>query len=182
MDKSSFWIAGHLEEVSWIQQPYIRGVVLSQLLLLIEARVDTENWLIFLRDDFASMLLWSSGQSSWLQIQKSRFNSRRYQIFWVVGLERASLSLVSTIEELLERKSSGSSLESREYGHRDPSHWPQRLALTSPTSGSRSVGIVRSRTQATEIFKLSILYLLQQCLFLLNVVFCFKIWLFIMNI
>jgi hypothetical protein len=28
--------------------------------------------------------------------------------------------------------------------------YPQELALTSPTSGGRSVGIVRSRTQATE--------------------------------
>jgi hypothetical protein len=27
--------------------------------------------------------------------------------------------------------------------------YPQKLALTSPTSGGRSVGIVRSRTQAT---------------------------------
>jgi hypothetical protein len=43
--------------------------------------------------------LWSSAQSSWLQIQGSGFDSRRYQIFWeVVGLERGplSLSLVST--------------------------------------------------------------------------------------
>jgi hypothetical protein len=33
------------------------------------------------------------------------FDSRRYQIFWeVVGLERGALSLVSTIEELLDRK------------------------------------------------------------------------------
>jgi hypothetical protein len=39
----------------------------------------------------------------------------------VVGLERGPLSLVSTIEELLERKSSGSGLENREYGCRDPS-------------------------------------------------------------
>jgi hypothetical protein len=38
-----------------------------------------------------------------------------------VGLERVPLSLVSTIEGLLERKSSGSCLESREYGRRDPS-------------------------------------------------------------
>jgi hypothetical protein len=30
-----------------------------------------------------------------------------------------SLSLMSTIEELLERKSSGSALENQEYGHRD---------------------------------------------------------------
>jgi hypothetical protein len=53
--------------------------------------------------------LWSSGQSSWLHIQRSGLDSRRYQIFWgVVGLEWGPLSLVSTIEELLGRKSSGS--------------------------------------------------------------------------
>jgi hypothetical protein len=47
------------------------------------------------------------------------FDSRRYQIFWeVVGLERGPLSLVITIEELLERKSRGSGLKSREYGLR----------------------------------------------------------------
>jgi hypothetical protein len=74
-----------------------------------------------------------------------------------VGLERGPLSLVITIEELLGRKSSGSGLESREYGHGDPSHWPrdilypQKLVLTSSTSGGSSVGIVRSRTQATEL-------------------------------
>jgi len=28
--------------------------------------------------------------------------------------------------------------------------YPQKLALTSPTGGSRSVGIVRVRTKATE--------------------------------
>jgi hypothetical protein len=38
-----------------------------------------------------------------------------------VGLEWGPLSLVSTIEELLEIKSSGSGLEIREYGPRDPS-------------------------------------------------------------
>jgi hypothetical protein len=57
--------------------------------------------------------LWSSGQSSWLWIQRSQV----YQIFReVVGLERDALSLVSTTEELLGRKSSGSGLESQEYG------------------------------------------------------------------
>jgi hypothetical protein len=39
----------------------------------------------------------------------------------VVGLERGPLSLVSTTEELLDIKSSGSCLENREYGCRDPS-------------------------------------------------------------
>jgi hypothetical protein len=42
-----------------------------------------------------------------------------------VGLERGPLSLVSTIEELLQGKSSDSSLEIREYGRRDPSRWPR---------------------------------------------------------
>jgi hypothetical protein len=37
-----------------------------------------------------------------------------------VALERGPLSLVSTIEELLGRNSSGSGLENREYGHVDP--------------------------------------------------------------
>jgi hypothetical protein len=73
-----------------------------------------------------------------------------------VGLERGPVSLMSTNEQLLGRNSSGSGLESREYGRRDryadhvePSI-SKMLALISPTSGGRSVGIVRSRTQATE--------------------------------
>jgi hypothetical protein len=36
-----------------------------------------------------------------------------------VSLEWGPLSLVSTTEELLERKLSGSGLEDREYGRRD---------------------------------------------------------------
>jgi hypothetical protein len=89
-------------------------------------------------------------------MQRSGFCSRRYQIFWVVGLEQGPLSLVSTVEELLERKSRGSGLEIREYGRMDPSRWPRctlyplKLALISPASCGLSVGIVRSRTQATE--------------------------------
>jgi hypothetical protein len=73
-----------------------------------------------------------------------------------MGLERGPLSLVSANEELLEKKSSGSDLENRDYGDRDPSRWPrgilyaQKLALPKPTSCGRSIGIVRSRTQATE--------------------------------
>jgi hypothetical protein len=45
--------------------------------------------------------LWSSGQRSWLQIQRSGFDSLRYQISRVVDLGRGPLSLVSTTEELL---------------------------------------------------------------------------------
>jgi hypothetical protein len=100
--------------------------------------------------------LWSSGQSSCLQIQRSGFDSRHYQIFWeIVVLERGPLSLVSTIEVLLQSKSSGSGLDNRDYGRRDPSLkpsgalYPWKLALTSLTSSGLWVGIVRSRTQVT---------------------------------
>jgi hypothetical protein len=51
----------------------------------------------------------------------SGFDSRHYQVFReVVGLGRNSHSLVNTTEELLGRSSSGSGLESREYGFGDP--------------------------------------------------------------
>jgi hypothetical protein len=121
------------------------------------------NWIYVCYVGKSRPPLWSSGQSSWLQIQRTGFDSLRYQIFWeVLGIERAPLSLVSTTEELLERKSSGSGLGNRDYSHRGSAAlttWhplslslslpPQKLALTSPTSGGRSVGIVRSRTQDT---------------------------------
>jgi hypothetical protein len=104
-----------------------------------------------------------NSQSFRLQIQRSGFDSRQYQIFWeVVGLERGSFSLVSTTEELLGRKRSGSGLETREYVHRDPLCWPRntlypkKLALTSPTSGGRSARIVRSPTQTTEFVYTSV--------------------------
>jgi hypothetical protein len=69
--------------------------------------------------------------------------------FFEVGLERGPPSLMSTIEELLGRESGG-------FGRKDPSRWPrgtlysQKLVLTSLTSGGCSIGIVHSRTQATE--------------------------------
>jgi hypothetical protein len=64
-----------------------------------------------------------------------------------VGLEWGPLSPVSTIEEeLLERKSRGSFLEDRPCS----TLYPQKLALTSSTGGSSSVGIFRSWAKATE--------------------------------
>jgi hypothetical protein len=98
-------------------------------------------------------------------MQRSGFDSLLYQIFWgVVGLERGPPSLVSTIEELLGRKSTGSGLDNRENGRNDPTRWlrgilyPLKLALSSPTRGCRSVGIVRSRAQVTEFFNVIIKY------------------------
>jgi hypothetical protein len=95
------------------------------------------------------LLLWSSDQSSWLQIQRSRFDSRHYHVAReVVGQDWGPFSLVSKIEELLERKSSSSGLDHWEYSRRDLLRWscgtldPQKLALTSPTNSGCSVGIV----------------------------------------
>jgi hypothetical protein len=51
-----------------------------------------------------------------------------------------------------------SGIESREYGRGNLLPWPrdtffpQKLALTLPASDGRSVGIVLSRTNATEFF------------------------------
>jgi hypothetical protein len=62
-----------------------------------------------------------------------------------MSLERGPLSLVSTIEELLGRKSSSSCLKSREYGRMGSvslTTWhllSEKLALTSSTSGGRSI-------------------------------------------
>ena len=57
----------------------------------------------------------------------------------------------------MNEKSSGSTSRkqrSTAVGTRCADHvtplYPQKLALTSPTGGGRSVGIVRSRTKATE--------------------------------
>jgi hypothetical protein len=86
------------------------------------------------------------------------FDSRRCQIFWeVMGLEMGPLSLVRLIEELLEWKSSGSGQEKRIKGRADPLRrprdilYPQKLATTSPTRGSRSVGIVRLQTKGNGV-------------------------------
>jgi hypothetical protein len=73
-----------------------------------------------------------------------------------VGLEWGPLSLVSTIEELLERKSSGFGVEIEDTAVRicQADHVAlsirKKLTLISPTNGGPSVGIVGSQAQATE--------------------------------
>jgi hypothetical protein len=68
-------------------------------------------------DPFCGLVVRAPGYRS----RDPEFDSRHYQIFLeVVGLEQGPLSLESTIEELFGRNSSGSGLEIREYGRRDP--------------------------------------------------------------
>jgi hypothetical protein len=80
------------------------------------------------------------------------FDSRCYH--WeVVGLKRGPLSLVKIIEELLDGKVAAPVLKAEINCRGDPLRWPrdtlypQKLALTSPTRGGRSVGIVRLWTK-----------------------------------
>jgi hypothetical protein len=79
----------------------------------------TRDGHIWIVRDWARQLLCSGGQRSWLQIQRSGFDSLRNHISWeVVGLERGTLSFVSTIEKVLERKCSGSGIGNRDYDSR----------------------------------------------------------------
>jgi hypothetical protein len=101
--------------------------------------------------------LWSSGQSSWIEIQRSSFWFPAIPDFLrSSGSRTGSTQPRKTIVELLGRNSSGSGLENREYCRGNPLRWPrdtlhpQKFALTLPTCGGRSVGIVRLRTKTTE--------------------------------
>jgi hypothetical protein len=75
-----------------------------------------------------------------------------------VGLERGPLSLVSTREELLDRKvaapvqkTENTGVGSHHADHVAPSI-SKKLVIASPTSCGRSVGIVRSQTQTMDFF------------------------------
>jgi hypothetical protein len=71
----------------------------------------------------ASVVWWSEFLATGSEVSGSI--PGHYKKKKVLGLERGPLNLVSKIEELLGRNSSGSGLESREYGRRDSSHWPR---------------------------------------------------------
>jgi hypothetical protein len=121
--------------------------------------VDSDHGVIMY---FKILVIASSGlvvRVSGYRSRGPRFDSWGYQIFCVVvSLERGPLSVMSTIKELLDRNSSSSSLESREYGRGEPLRWtrdtlyPQKLALTLLTSSGRLVSIVHSQTKATVSF------------------------------
>jgi hypothetical protein len=130
----------------------------------------TNSLYLFIYDLVTRPPLWSSGQSSWLQIRRPGLDSRHYR------KKNSGSGTGSTQPREYNwgatwQKRSGSCLENREHGRRDPSRWPrgtlypQKLAITSPTSGGRSVGIVRSRYQTME-FVCLFFYLVTQCQYL----------------
>ena len=101
------------------------------------------------------------------------FDSRRYQIFLTSSGSGTGSTQPREPREVnwgatWIKKSSGSRSRKQRLtavGTRCADHvthlYPQKLALTSPTGGGRSVGIVRSRTKATEfslvLFRLNFL-------------------------
>jgi hypothetical protein len=104
---------------------------------------DQMMWMIFFNlSDLSWPPLWSSGQSSWPQIQRSG------SIPGATRFLRSNGSGTGSTQpreyNVLERKRGGSSLDSRELGRGDvalTTRHPQsaKLALTSPTSGCRPV-------------------------------------------
>ena len=103
--------------------------------------------------------LWSSGQSFWLQIQRSRVRSPALPDFLSSSGSRMGSTQPREVKlrSYLNKKSSGSRFRKQRLtavGTRCANHvtplYPQKFALTSPTGGGRSVGMVRSQTKATE--------------------------------
>jgi hypothetical protein len=99
---------------------------------------------------------------SHLLVRQRKFSPRRRSDRWV-AVWLHTFSIAEAIVESVKGTSRNSlnvpssfGLENREYGRRDPLHWPRdtlyplKLALTSATSCGLSDGIVRSRTKATE--------------------------------
>jgi hypothetical protein len=101
--------------------------------------------------------VWSSGQSSLLQIQRSRVRFLALPDFlsisgsWTGSTQPREDNWGATWKD-----SSGSGLNPEINGRGDSLRWPRdtlyplNLALNSPISGGRSVGIVRWRTKPPE--------------------------------
>jgi hypothetical protein len=94
---------------------------------------------------FLCISLWSSGQSSWLQIRRPGFDSGHYQEIQAVGLERGPLSLVSTTEELLDRKVAAPvyKIQTRAVGIRHADHVAPSIRI-SWQSLRRQAAVARS--------------------------------------
>jgi hypothetical protein len=86
---------------------------------------------------------------------------RNYRVGTQLVASRVVLSSIklASYNFFLHTEAPSPGLEIREYGRWDPTRWPrgtlypQKLALTSPTSGGYVMAIVSSRTQATQFFR-----------------------------
>jgi hypothetical protein len=117
--------------------------------------------------DSYTLPLCSSGQSSWLQIQRSRVRFPALSDFLrSSGSGSGSTQPHEDNRSYLNGKVAAMGLENRDYGCGDTLRWPSdtvyqlKLVLTSPTGCGRPVGIVRLRTKTTD-FLYSIYKLIQ---------------------
>jgi hypothetical protein len=87
---------------------------------------------------------------------RSGFDFQRYHIFWVWNVVHSALWV--QLRSYLEEKVATLVYKIVNTAVGDPPRcphgtlYPLKFALTLPTSGGRTVGIVRSRTQTTEFF------------------------------
>jgi hypothetical protein len=86
---------------------------------------DTKVKIFYKTGCFFRPPLWSSGQSSRLQIRRPVFDSRHYLKKKSSGSGTGSTQPREYNWGATWYKSSCSCLENREYGHRDPSCWPR---------------------------------------------------------
>ena len=116
-------------------------------------------WKKLIQDDsWSGPPLWSSGQSFWLQIQRSRVRFQALPDFLSIsGSETGSTQPRELNWGATWIKKVAAPVQKTEInGRGDLLPWPreplypQKLALTSPTGGGRSVGIFHSRTKATK--------------------------------
>jgi hypothetical protein len=84
--------------------------------------------------------LWSSGQNSWLQTDRSGFDSRRYHAFWNGDHSNLWVQLRSYVKA----KIGGSGLENRYYDRRGSSTLTTWHLSLSPKVGSNFVDKRRS--------------------------------------
>ena len=110
---------------------------------------------IYIQDRLCGLVVRVSGY----RYRGPGFDPRRYQWVWN-GVHSASWASWDQLRSYLNEKSSGSRSRKQRLtagGTRCADHvtplYPQKLALTSPTGGGRSVGIVRVRTKATELYR-----------------------------
>ena len=104
----------------------------------------------------ASVVQWSEFLATYTEVSGSipgatRFSEQQWVWNGVHSASRSQLrSYLNKKQRLRSRKQRLTAVGIRCADHVTPLYL-QKLALTSPTGGGRSVGIVRSRTKATEI-------------------------------
>jgi hypothetical protein len=112
--------------------------------------------------------LWSSGQSLWLQIQRSRVQFPALADYLRSGVSGTGSTqprednCVDTRMKKQRIRSRKNEINDRGNSLRWPriTPYPQKLALTSPTCGGRSIGIVRLRTTVMEF---SLVFFISRC-------------------